>query len=214
MATTPYVQRYVKVVSSSEMPSCQNARRQKLNAKTLKNLGIHTCNFYNDMCHSLVFQGDFGRAILYPVRVADVYILSLNGNSMIFDCTEKLYKYIVQKGIVEDSDSLRKRFEGYNFLDPFMVSFHTSAKLNHLEVFDLVCNENDITEVRFPDKVSFYAYIPCLHEDKGVILAFLKTTSITAEMKKKLQNAGMQRIVGGFMIPSQVIEELFERLGI
>ncbi len=213
MASTPYVQRYVKVVSSLEMPTCENARRQKLNEKILRNIGAHTYSFYNDMCHSLIFQGEFGEAILYPVRVADVYILSLNGNSMIFDCTEKLYDYMVQKGIVEDSDSLRKRFKGYTFIDPFMVSFHAKARLKHMEVFDLVCFESDITEIRLPDKVSFYAYIPCIFEDKGVILAFIKTTSITDEIEKKLKKAKMRKIDGGFMIPYQVVDEMFERLG-
>lgn len=214
MACTPYITRYAKLISTSEMPEGQKPRKA-ITAKEFKELGKCTYNFYIDMSNSINFSGTFGVAKLYPVRVADVYVLSLNGKSQIFSSSDKLYKFMVKHDIIADSTELKELFGNYQFVDPFTLAFHSKGKLQQLEILDLLIHENDIIEVRLPDKVSFYAYIPCLHEkDKAIVLAFLKTQSLTEETRKKLKDAGMKELDYGFSVPNGVIEELFEKLNI
>ena len=68
MACTPYITRYAKLISTSEMPEGQKPRKA-ITAKEFKELGKCTYNFYIDMSNIFVqeclFKKSIGNYIIY-----------------------------------------------------------------------------------------------------------------------------------------------------
>lgn len=213
MATRPFITRYAKVVPSGEIKPCHKAKGKKSDSPfQMDSVGPNTRIYYTNFFQRLVFQGTFGIAILYPVRISNVYVVSINGKSKIFSSNQELYKFLVQKGIINDNDLLRKEFEECKFLNFLMISFYTKAEIIALPLTDTIVNEKDITFLRLPDKTSYISFIPCLHEDKTVVDAFLATSLIDSDIESKLKNGKMQKIKNGFDLPPAVLQEILESL--
>ncbi len=210
MSQALYLQ-YAKVVKSKTA----NNISKRSNHQVPDKLGPHTRMYYMNMCEVLTFSGNYGTALLYGVRIAEFYILSINGKSQIFDSNKSLYNFLVKEHIISDTAELREEFKDFKFINFFRISLLTDCKLSERKgAFPLVVNEKDIHIKYLHDSISFVARIPCLHEDKEVIFVFISTSFLTDEIVKKLHNAEMLEFKSAFCLPSKVIDELMEGLSL
>lgn len=83
--TTEFITRYAKVSSTSELKREYNHSYEK---GDLANCKPACTNFYNHFFQACKFDN----AIFYPVRVANIYVLTIREKSYLFSSAEQLYK--------------------------------------------------------------------------------------------------------------------------
>lgn len=208
--TQKIITRYGKIIPSSEFRTRFQVDILSQNSFSFDGLGPHTIAFYKNFFRRLVFSNS---TILYPVRVAEVYVVTDNNTSTIFSSNQKLFKYLVKKGIVKNSELLCKEFREFSFLDFDRIAQITGAKIVNLLEGNYYPGEDDILFHKL-DGLSNIHFIPCLHEEKIFIDAFLETKSITPQTTRQLDDALMKEFESSFVIPAEIITEIFESANI
>lgn len=198
------ITRYAKVSSSSELKREYN---QSFEKEAIAKCKPASTDFYNQFFQACKFEN----AIFYPLRVANVYVLTIKETSYLFSSAEQLYKKLVYREIVQPSDELRKLFETYELIDFQKISELTGCTLIKLPLLSYMVNETDVYEKNVGN--GRITYIPCLFEDKIVrefwIQSALLTPSLIKELKKYHR---FTKITDAFFVPPDVLDEIFENL--
>ena len=149
-----------------------------------------------------------GSALLYPVRIANVYILSTGYKSYIFPDTAKLYKYLVSTNCIQDSEELKDQFSGHNILDLKEISRISGGAYSRIFLEPYMLAEEDIYFETSRKTIPYdICIIPCLHEEKAMIEIFVETAYLTDVFLNKLEEEGFQEYQANFDTPLEVVEE-------
>ena len=202
--TTEIITRYAKVSSTSELKREYNHSYEK---GDLANCKPACTNFYNHFFQACKFDN----AIFYPVRVANVYVLTIREKSYLFSSAEQLYKKLVYRDIVHPSDELRHLFETYELINFQKISELTGCTLVKLPIYSYMTDETDVFE-RCSGKGRM-TYIPCLFEDKMVREFWIQTNLLTPGLTKQFKKYHrFTKISDAFFVPQEALEEMFEDL--
>lgn len=208
--TRKVITRYAKILHSGQLSPSLKVDASSLESHDLNSFGPHYANFHKHFLQRLVFVGDFGKVLLYPVRIVDSYVIAIKGKSKLFSSNQNIFKYLVKKGIITYSEELRKEFKEYNLLDFGNISKLTGAIVETLDQF---VDEDDIATKKVKG-ISCIYYIPCLHEPKVVIDAFLEASILTPEIIESLRLFKMKEFESCFSPSPEMMNEIFEKLNL
>lgn len=169
---------------------------------------------------SVIWTGTFGKVILYPVRLIDTYVLSINGRSKLYSKAAGIFKALVGKGVIPNVQTLANQFENYKMLDLEgiailsnhacnIVGISSHADFNILPAYNWIINMDDSHLEKF-GRSSSISYIPCLHEDKVLVELFLETKSITEEQLAKLKKERFKVFESSYSLSSEAIQEILD----
>lgn len=149
-----------------------------------------------------------GPVLLYPLRIAYVYVLSTGEKSYIFQDTAKLYKYLVTTNCISDSDELKKQFLGRRMLNLKEIAKIAGGAYSRIYLEPYMISEEDIY-IKISRPYDIYI-IPCLHEEKSMIEFSVETAYITDTLVSDLEGKGFLEYQSNFEPPREVIDEWAE----
>lgn len=170
----------------------------------------------------LIWNGSYGKVLLYAVRMIDTYIVSINGRCKLYSKPTDIYKVLVGKKVIPDNPYILDRFKDYQMLDLedlmffansecSAVSMDSRANLIQMPSYDWVLRQDDI-HVDHLGNIAMRSYIPLLHEDKILIELYLETDSITSEQLAKLKKEGFKEFESSYSPSCEAIGEILEDL--
>lgn len=210
--------RFAKIVSGNE------AKKYLIEPKNTKSfLGNgEESKFYKNFFKSLNFSSKLGSIMIYPVRVSDVYILSIEGKSVIFPSSWQLFLYLksVKPEISAENTGVfsktcsefQRANEKLDLLNFDKISENIEGSfVQNLSIKRYMIDEEDVfCEQPLPFGChNMLTYSPCLFEEnKGVLELFIKSSYVekTPALKEKIIRAGMQRIYSAFEFPIELLD--------
>lgn len=170
-------------------------------------------NFYRRFFSNLTFKGHFGTIIIYPIRILEVYVVTTNGKSKLFSSNKRLLNYLFQKKAILKSPEIKAEFVNNHFLNFDKIAKLTGATVNYLPLKQNMIDESDIFEkILEPTKLERKYIIPCLHEEKVVVLDFLRTSRIDEIKKQQFQKAKMKLVKSAYNIPFSIHQHIFNNI--
>lgn len=210
------ITRFARIISTSRLPDKYKVSTSCLKDIDPQSIGPTTRKFYTDVLSiGLSCEHELGNLLIYPLRSLNIYILSINGKSEIISSNQRLYKMLCKKGFITASTDTQALFREYATLDFYKISQHISnSQIKQLHVDDYFISDSDIFFLYTHDKMNHFAFIPCRFENKTVIEAFFKTTSITGKLLEEFDQYKLRQISSAFNEPSEIIQEIAERLNL
>lgn len=216
MKTRAYVTRFARIISNSLLPDQYKVSKEDLKNISPQSIGPATRKLYTDVLSvGLSCRNNLGNLLIYPVREADVYVLSINGKSQICISNQKLYKQLSKKGFITPSAELQELFREYAMLDFEAISKHISdSHVQRITADEVFIRHLDVFSLEASLKGNFFIFVPCCFEDKTLVQAFFKTSSLNGCLLEEFDKVKLHQFNSCFNIPSEVFTELFEELGI
>ncbi len=216
MKPRAFVTRFARIISTSRLPDKYKISTERLKDIDPQSVGPATRKFCTEVLSiGLSCQHELGNLLIYPLRIANVYILSINGKSEIFSSNQRLYKMLCKKGFITASTDTQALFREYATLDFSEISRCISnSQIKQIPVDDCFISDRDIFFLNASNKTNHFAFIPCWFEDKTVIEAFFETTSITGKLLEEFDQHKLKQITSAFNEPSEIIQEIAERLNL
>ena len=168
--------------------------------------------FYSKFFRSLSFSSPHGTILLYPVRILEVYIVTVNNEeSVIYSSNRSLYNFLKSLNSIVESPELRKQFAPNKFLDFDQIAALTGATINCLPIKQYMVDEKDVITRNLDSTGLERSYfIPCLHENKVIYHEFLRTSTISPEKKRKLRKKKFKKVRSAYNIPYEIHKEFFK----
>jgi len=168
---------------------------------------------FDEFKNEISLENESVNLLIYPLRTADVYILSINGKSEIFSSNQRLYKVLCKKGFITSSADSKALFREYKPLDFQKISRYISnSQIKQIPADDCFISDNDIFFLDAPNSINHYAFIPCLFEDKTVVEAFFETALLTGKMLEEFDQNKLRQITSAFNEPAEIIQEIAEHI--
>lgn len=209
--------RYSKVVRNAELPSWFKISKAENVLASSESCGEKTFEFYQKLRTSLTINvpGSKYPILIYPLRVAEVYVYSRQGKSKLFDSNIKLYKYLLKVGAIHQSEELQQEFKLYKMLDfDKLASLIPGATATHQPLYQYQVDEDDIMVKKFSPKgkkIQVWA-VPCLFEDLVYFEAFVSRDFIDKNFKSRVKKEKLVELKDeAFFTPSEVYTEFAER---
>lgn len=214
MKPRAFITRFARIISTSRLPDKYKTSPERLTDIDSQSIGTATRKFYTDVLSiGLSLENESGNLLIYPLRTADVYILSINGKSEIFSSNQKLYKMLCKKGFITSSADSKALFREYATLDFHEISRYISnSQIRQIPADDCFISERDIFFLDSPNITNFFAFIPCVFEDKTVIEAFFETALLTGKMLEEFDQNKLKQITSAFNEPSEIMQEIAEHI--
>lgn len=212
MKTRAYVTRFARIISNFKLPDKYKVVKEVRKKINQQSCGPATRKLYVDVLSvGISCRNNFGELLVYPVREADVYIISINGKSEICGSNQKMYKTLVKKEFLSPSEETQALFKEYTMLNFHEISKHIrDSQIRQVTADETFINHSDVYVLKTSTPLNFFSFIPCCFEDKTFIEAFFKTDSLNSRLLEEFDKAKLRQFSGGFNIPSEVLEEVFE----
>lgn len=208
--------RFAKVVSGDD------AKKYLIEPKNTRSFfgNGEESQFYKNFFKSLNFPSKSGNIMIYPVRVSDVYILSVEGKSVIFPSSWQLFLYLknIKPEISAENtgtfseicSEFQRANEKLDLLDFDKIAEKIEgAVVQNLSIKRYMIDEEDVfCEQPLPFGHNMLTYSPCLFEEnKGVLELFIKSSYVEKPIvKEKIIRAEMQRIYSAFEFPIDLLD--------
>ena len=207
--------RYSKLVRPDELPSWFKITSKESLPAEDSNCGKSTYEFYKKLRIALEInvQGNKSTVLIYPLRIAEIYVCSRNGKSKLFDSNIKMYHHLQKIGAIqESSDAVRQEFQPYKMLDfEKIASLIPGATAIHQPLYQYQLDDEDVV-VKNLNKAQIWA-IPCLFEDLVYFEVFIERKFVDDDFKSQAKAKKLIEIKDeAFMPPTEVFTELLEHL--
>lgn len=214
MKPRAFITRFARIISTKRLPDKYKVSPECLVDIDPQSIGPATKKFYTDVLSiGLSLENESVNLLIYPLRTADVYILSINGKSEIFSSNQRLYKVLCKKGFITSSADSKALFREYKPLDFQKISRYISnSQIKQIPADDCFISDNDIFFLDAPNSINHYAFIPCLFENKTVVEAFFETALLTGKMLEEFDQNKLRQITSAFNEPAEIIQEIAEHI--
>lgn len=210
------ITRFARIISNSRLPD-----KYKISPECLKDIdppsiGPATRKFYIDVLSvGLSCQNESGNLLLYPLRGAYVYVLSINGKSEFFSSNQRLYKALSKKGFITASADSKALFQEYNVLDFHKISQYISnSKIKQIPAEECFISDKDIFYLDARGQINHFAFIPCYFEDKTFVEAFFETSSLNGKLLEEFDQNKLRQFTSAFNVPSEMIQEAAQHVNL
>ena len=210
------ITRFARIISTSRLPDKYKVSTSCLKDIDPQSIGPATRKFYTDVLSiGLSCEHELGNLLIYPLRSLNIYILSINGKRKLLALTKDCIKCSAKKDLSPHQQTHKHYFGNM----PLWISIRSLStflipQIKQLHVDDYFISDSDIFFLYTHDKMNHFAFIPCRFENKTVIEAFLKPLQLLANCLKNLISINSDRFLSAFNEPSEIIQEIAERLNL
>lgn len=210
----PIYTRFSKIISTDEIhPSYIKEIKKEQKLHYFFGEGPATEAFYRNFFKILTIGTEY---IVYPVRIANVYILKSSKSSTIFSSNVKLFEKLVKLGLIPENQELLELFRNYQQLDFDKIAEsidNENVKSISSPIWEYMYNEDDVFEATiFPEDIGSKLWvIPCLFEEKSLIEVSIRTHMLSSDIEQKLKNSGFKKTKEAFFLTADAISEIVAR---
>ena len=222
MTCRRFITQFYHISPLRDIPQRYVIKKTSKKLYKFKNQGSHLRKYDEYPLKAIVWTGPYGKYLLYAVRVIDSYVLSHRKYSKLISSQSKLYKELVKKHVIPESQAICDEFKDFTMIDfesvvqlcnreSEAISFDSHAEIITFPAYEWVIKLDDVYIHRI-GKNSMVSYIPCLFENKVITEVFIETSTITDEFRQRMKEGKFKTFTSAYSPDAQTIQEILDSL--